>query len=269
MARGDRAAAGRGAKAPGGKATGAKPPRKERRAAARDRRRNRFTQVKQVWQMTRAADRRLPVKVALGALVGAGVAVGVALLLGLLFSALGLSLPVFFLVPVALFGAVLGGLITFGRRAQRGMFEQLRGQPGGALPVLQQMKKWSTHPEPVEGTRRGDLVWRTLSRAGVVLVTEGEPKAVGHLVAKERKRLNRLLGPDVPVHHVAVGEGEDEVPVDQLQKRLRKLPTLLKPPQVTEVDRRLASVARRPPLPGGPVPQGGMPRGARRMMRGR
>ena len=237
-----------------------KPPRKERRAAGRVRRKARFSQIKQVWQLTYSQDRRLPFVVGGGALLALLVFCGVGLLVGL---------PWWFFVPLGLLTAVLVGLILFGRRAQRGMFEQLRGQPGGALPVLQQMKRWTTHPEPVEGTRRGDLVWRTLSRAGVVLVTEGERRAVGHLVAKERKRLNRLLGPDVPVHHVPVGEGEGEVGVDQLQKRLRKLPTLLKGAQVAEVDRRLASVARRPPLPGGPVPGGGMPRGARRMMRGR
>ena len=110
---------------------------------------------------------------------------------------------------------------------------------------------------------RGDA-----DRPGIVLVGEGNPSRTRALLATETKK-HEQVAYGVPVTTVLVGKDQGQVPLENLQKHLEKLPKALQPHQLTEVKQRLKALdAMRPKLP---VPRGPMPtmKGVNRAMRGR
>jgi len=240
------AAAGKAGKA--GKVKGAQG-RAERRTA----RKARFTQLRQAFTMTRAADPRLVPLLAVAFLVPfvllllIGFAVGHPLLLGLLGLAVGL------VVATA----------VFGRRVQRHAFTQVEGQIGAAAAVLQSMRgDWRVTPA-VGFTREQDLVHRVVGRPGIVLVGEGAAGRTRSLLVTEKKRLARFVG-DVPVYDLLVGDGDGQVPLRGLEKHFARLPQNVKPKDVNILDRKLKAMPAGLPVPKGPMPGGAggrVPRG--------
>jgi hypothetical protein len=232
-----------------------KPSRRAARAQRRAARRERWSQIRQAWGLTRRNDpRMLPIVVA--------VAVGVLLL----FVLLGVltSQPVLFSIFGVMF-ALLAGFAVFGRRAQRAAFGQVEGQPGAAVAVVQSMRgMWLVTPV-VAANRNQDVVHRVVGRPGVVLVGEGNPARLGHLIGQEKKRIGRVAA-DTPVYDVVVGNGDGQVPLRKLQNHLMKLPRNLKPAQARAVEDRLKALgSAKPPMPQGPVPRAArIPRGRMR-----
>jgi Domain of unknown function (DUF4191) len=180
---------------------------------------------------------------------------------------IALSNPITFIllgIPMALIPTML----YFSRTAMKAAYQQVEDQPGGAAAVANAMRgNWSVTPG-VAATRNQDLVHRVVGRPGVVLLSEGPPSRVANLLTTEAKRTNRYV-PDVPVHMIQVGAAEGQIPVDQLQKALGKLPNSLTPAEVTEVRRRLDALQSQPlaGMPKGPMPKS--PKAARKGQRPR
>ncbi|MBZ4323652.1 DUF4191 domain-containing protein [Streptomyces huiliensis] len=162
--------------------------------------------------------------------------------------------------------AFLAMAIVFGRRAERAAFGQMEGQPGAAAAVLDNVGRgWTTTPA-VAMNRNQDVVHRSVGKAGIVLVGEGNPNRVKSLLAAEKKRMARIVA-DVPVHDIVVGDGEGQVPLKKLRTTLLKLPRVLPGAQVTTVNDRLRALGdlmSNMPIPKGPLPGKGM-----RMPKGR
>lgn len=189
--------------------------------------------------------------------------------LGLLFSR-----PVFLPVigiPLALMAAML----VMVRRTERAAYRRIEGQPGAAAAALQTLRRgWFKDEQPVaiEAVRPNDptnaaMVFRAVGRPGVVLVTEGPQGRAQRLAESERKRVNRVL-PNVPVHVMRVGSGENEVPVRKLVTKLNRMRPALTKDEVIAVNKRLRALgAARPPVPKGMDPMRARP--DRRGMRGR
>lgn len=219
----------------------------------------RVRQIAQAYRITKQQDKRIG-WVLLAWFLGVGLVVG-------LFAGWLLH-PVFGVVMGVLTG-LLAVLVVFGRRAERAAYAQVEGQAGAAAGALQMLRRgWSVKPA-IGFTKNQDVVHRVVGRPGVVLVGEGQPSRVRHLLAAERKKHARLAG-DVPVYDVVVGEGPDAVPLPKLVKHIRKLPKNIRPAEMTELLQRLRALdAMRPqaPLPKGPMPTSA--KGARRMMQGR
>lgn len=162
-------------------------------------------------------------------------------------------------ITFILIGLPLATLPTtwyFSRVAMRAAYAQVEDQPGGAAAVAQAMRgNWSVTPG-VNATRSQDLVHRAVGRPGVVLISEGPPSRVQHLLTSEAKRTARYV-PDIPIHTIQSGTGEGQVPVDKLQKTLSKLPKSLTPGEVTAVRRRLDALKTQPVagIPKGPIPR--------------
>lgn len=168
---------------------------------------------------------------------------------------------------LGLFGFMLGLLaatIVFGRRAEKAAYAQVEGQPGAAAAALNMLRRGWTVTPGVAANRNQDVVHRAVGRPGVVLVGEGSPTRVGHLLAAEKKKVSRYL-PEVPIYELQAGNEEGQVPLRKVPIRLRKLPRNLKNPQVAEVNRRLKALGTMNlPIPKGPMPKGmRMPRGPR------
>ncbi|GMA89002.1 hypothetical protein GCM10025868_42520 [Angustibacter aerolatus] len=125
-------------------------------------------------------------------------------------------------VPFALLAAV----IVMGRLAERAAYRGIEGQTGAAGAALGALRRgWFRDEQPVavEASRPQDptsaaMVFRAVGRPGVVLVSEGPIGRATKLVESERKRVQRVL-PNVAVHVVRVGTGEDEVPVRKAHRQ--------------------------------------------------
>jgi hypothetical protein len=99
------------------------------------------------------------------------------------------------------------------------------------------------------------MVHRSVGRAGIVLTGEGG-FAVRQMVQDEKRKAERFA-PGVPIIEILVGDGEGQVPLRKLQKRVTKLPKKLSAHQMREVRARLKAVGGMSmPIPKGPMPKG-------------
>lgn len=247
----------------------AKAVRQEERAAKRAKRKNTRDQIWQAFKMQRERDKKL-IPLMILCVLGTGL---LFFLLGLLFNA-----PWFMLVIGLILGAVLA-MFVFSRRLEKSMYDEVGNTPGAAAWTLENMRNtmgivWLTKTA-VAANPQMDTVHRVCGNPGVVLVGEGNAGRLKGLMAKEHKRVDRLLA-GVPIHEVYVGDGEGQTSVRDLQKTLLKLPKNYQKDEVYAFSAKLdamdahARPGNHPGLPGGPLPKGaqsmaGMNRKMRRM----
>ncbi len=248
--------AGRGATV-AGKGAVVKKPRKDRFAQLR--------QIRAVYTQSRSIDPSIT-----WWMIGAFVVTELLLVL------IGLAIghPIYLgIVGIPL--ALLVAAIVMARRAEKAAYRQLEGQAGGggaALGALRRGWYYDQQPVAVEATRPGDvasaaMVFRAIGRPGVVLVCEGPAGRGQRLGESERKRVARVL-PNVPIHVLQVGSGEDEVPVRKLAGKIQRMRPSLTKEEVSAVNKRLKALGvAKPPVPKGIDPSRARP--DRRSTRGR
>lgn len=209
-----------------------------------------FKQFGETYRLAAKHDRLLTLKLIVIIAVVWALLMGVGILI---------NLPYLFLLPGFLFG-VLAATIYFGRRAERAAYLSIEGQPGAAAAVLQAMRGgWFTKPAIVFN-RQQDCVHRVVCRAGVVLVSEGPASRVAAMLDAEERKVSRFAQ-GIAVTCLQSGNEPGQVPLRALQKRLKKLPQVLKPAQVTQLRRKFDAISAAGPAM--PVPKGPMPRSAR------
>ena len=247
----------------------AKAAKKEERAAKRAKSKQTRSQVWQAFKMQKERDKAL-IPIMLGSVLGVGL---LFFLIGLLWGG-----EWFMLVIGLLLGAVLA-MWLFSRRLEKSMYDEVGDTPGAAGWTLENMRNtmgivWLTK-NGVQANTHMDTIHRVVGNPGVVLVGEGNPNRLKPMMAKEHKRVDRLLA-GVPIHEVYAGDGEDQVPVRDLQKHLLKLPKNYKKDEVYSLNAKLEAMdTRKGPgqvagMPGGPMPRqaqnmAGMNRKMRRM----
>jgi hypothetical protein len=160
------------------------------------------------------------------------------------------------LIPLGVLLGVMTAMILFGRFAQQAQYSAIDGQVGAAVAVMQSMRRgnWTVTPA-VNGNRTMDVVHRAVGRPGVVLVGEGVPSRVAVLIAAERKKTERVAH-GVPIHEFQVGNGEGQIPVSKLQRKLTTLRPTLKPTAVSDLNYRLKALQPSMQMPKGPLPKG-------------
>jgi Domain of unknown function (DUF4191) len=206
----------------------------------------RIQQVRMVAGLVHKANPR-----ALPIVIGSGLGVlAVLVVVGLLTATGG------FLIPLGVLLGILVAVFLFGRFAQSSQYSAIEGQPGAAAAVLQSMRgNWSVTPA-IAANRNMDVVHRAVGRPGVVLVGEGSPNRLPGLLAAEKKRVARVAF-DVPIFDFQVGEGQGQVPLRQLQRKIMKLPRDLKGTQVADLNFRLKALPPSLQAPKGPMPTRG------------
>ncbi|KRV46724.1 hypothetical protein AQ490_12735 [Wenjunlia vitaminophila] len=215
----------------------------------------RLKQIRLAYQMTKRVDPKVGLIVA---------AVGIV--------TFGAFLAIGFLIDHPIWAGILGFLlafllmaIIFGRRAEKAAFGQMEGQPGAAAAVLNNIRRggWVVTPA-VAANRHQDVIHRAVGRPGIVLVGEGNPNRVKHLLAGEKKKMSRVVA-DVPVTEIVVGDAEGQVPLRKLQTALLKLPRVMTKNEVRTVNDRLRALGdliSNMPIPKGPMPKNiRMPKG--------
>ncbi|HET9081533.1 MAG TPA: DUF4191 domain-containing protein [Trebonia sp.] len=160
-----------------------------------------------------------------------------------------------FLIPLGVLAGVATATVLFGRFAQQAQYSAIDGQLGAAAAVLQSMRgDWTVTPG-IAGNRTMDVVHRVVGRPGVVLIGEGVPSRVAALLASERKKTERVAH-GVPIHEFQVGNGEGQIPVSKLQRKVTMLPRALKPTAVADLNYRLKALQPTMQMPKGPLPKG-------------
>ena len=189
---------------------------------------------------------------ALPIVIGSGLGVLVVLVV------VGLLTGLVFLIPLGVLLGILVAVFLFGRFAQTAQYAAIEGQPGAAAAVLQSLRgNWTVTPA-IAANRNMDVVHRAVGRPGVVLVGEGSPTRLPSLLAAEKKRVARVAF-DVPIHDFQVGDGEGQIPLRQLQRKIMKLPRDLKGTEVADLNFRLKALPQSLQAPKGPMPRGGRP----------
>lgn len=200
---------------------------------------DRLRQLRDAWSQLRQVDDKAIALILLGATAGLLLGVGLGFLIGIW------AMPVF-----GLMFAVLGALIVFNRRVQKAQYNAIEGQPGAAAAVLNIMRGQFFLTPAVAVNAKQDMVHRVVGRCGIVLVGEGSSQRVKGLLAKERKRLKRVVG-DTTITSIVVGDDDGQVALNKLQGTITKLPRELKKGEVPKLERRLKPLDR-----GAPVPKG-------------
>jgi hypothetical protein len=151
--------------------------------------------------------------------------------------------------------AVLAAMFFFTRIASSAAYASIEGQMGAGASVLMAIRKgWITTPA-VAVTKNQDMVHRSIGRAGIVLTGEGT-QAVRAMLQDEHRKSERFA-PGVPVTEIYVGDGEGQVPLRKLQKKVTKLPKKLSAHQMREVRARFKAIGGMSmPIPKGPMPKG-------------
>ena len=205
----------------------------------------RIQQIRMAAGMVRKANPRALPLVALAGLGTMAILVVVGVVIGMIF-----------LIPLGVLLGLLVAMIIFGRFAQAAQYSAIEGQPGAAAAVLQTMRgNWTVTPA-IAANRNMDVVHRAVGRAGVVLVGEGSPTRLPSLLAAEKKRVARVAY-DIPIYDIQVGDGEGQVPIRRLQRRVMKLPRNLKPGAVSDLNYRLKALPQSLQAPKGPMPRAG------------
>jgi Domain of unknown function (DUF4191) len=245
--------------------TSAKVAARESKAADKQRRKTstdpadmgRFRQIAQAYKVTHEFDPRLPLVLAGAFLLPVVLGVVIGLLTG-------------HVIYAVVMGVLLGVLLAMAllvRRAKGATYRRYAGQTGSAEVALSMLpKQWVSSPV-IAATRQKDVVHRTLGPGGLVLVGEGEPARVRQLLSSEARKHERVAY-GVPVTTLMMGDAPNQVPLDKISDRIRKLPKVLEPNQVTDLKQRLRALDAVRPVVG--MPKGPMPtRASRQATRGR
>ncbi|MDO5644939.1 MAG: DUF4191 domain-containing protein [Dermabacter sp.] len=212
----------------------ASPARGADKAPAAPKKPGRIKQMVEVYKQTQAIDSStLPWMLA--ALIGLTVLFSV--VLWLIFDA-----PVYGAFLGLGFG-ILAAMIILARKAQRAMYSRIEDQQGATLAVMQQIPRgWNVESDPAAfDARSRTMIFRASGRAGIALVAEGSSAAAQRLMSKEVSRMNRMF-PNVPVHAIHVGRGEDEIPLPKLNSFLTRMKSTLTKAEAGEIGRRLRAL---------------------------
>lgn len=216
------------------------------RVAKKTSRKERWTQIRMAFKVTRQRDSRL-----IWWMLITGIPTFAVLFVGLLLASVWW--PVALVLSLVL--AAMVALIVFSRRAQKAAFGEVEGQPGAAAWVLENMRgNWKITPA-VAGNTQLDAVHRVVGRPGVILIGEGAQHRVKSLLSQEKKRVSRVVG-ETPIYDLVVGRDEGQIPLGKLQAHLVKLPSNLTAAQVSAIEKRLAALGgHRMAMPKGPMPK--------------
>ena len=180
---------------------------------------------------------------------------GAALAIIVVLVVIGVVLGQWFLIPIGVLLGLMAAMILFGRFAQQAQYSAIDGQLGAGAAILQNLRgDWNVTPG-VSANRNMDVVHRAVGRPGVVLVGEGNPARLNALLTSERKKTERVAH-GVPIHEFQVGNGEDQIPVSKLQRKITTLPRALKPTAVSDLNYRLRALQPSMQMPKGPLPKG-------------
>ncbi|GAA5151735.1 DUF4191 domain-containing protein [Microbacterium pseudoresistens] len=221
------------------------------RGSAPEKRPGFFSQIKSLFKFTREVYPWLPwLQIAI---LVAGVLVGV--ILGYLIPPLQVWSIILWGITGLMLG-VLAAMILMTQLSTKAMYKKIDGMPGAVGHVLSTSlgRSWQASDTPVGvNPKSQDAVYRAVGRGGIVVVGEGSRGRLTRLIKDEKTRSLRVAQ-GVPVTVLHVGHGDDDTPIDQLAKTIKKLPKAIDKTTMAAVIKRIDSVSQS--LSSLPIPKG-------------
>jgi hypothetical protein len=203
--------------------------------------------IKQIRLVAGMLRERNPRALPLVALAGVGVAAVIIVIgwvVGLIYA----------FIPLAILFGLMAAMLLFGRFATSAQYDAIEGQPGAAAAVLQNLRGGFTTTPAIAANRNMDVVHRTVGKPGVILVGEGSPTRLPSLLAAEKRRISRIAS-QIPIYDFQVGDGEGQIPIRQLNRKIMKLPRNIRGQAVAELNFRLNALPQQLQMPKGPTPR--------------
>jgi len=204
----------------------------------------RIKQIRMVAGIVHKGNRRALPLVALAGVGAAAVVILIGYFIGLIWA----------FIPLGVLAGVLAAMVLFSRFATSAQYAAVEGQPGGAAAIMQSLRGGFTTTPAIAANRNMDVVHRTVGKPGVILVGEGSPTRLPSLLAAEKKRIARIAS-QVPIYDFQVGDGEGQIPIRQLNKKIMKLPRNLRGQDVADLNFRLSMLPQPMQMPKGPLPR--------------
>jgi hypothetical protein len=161
--------------------------------------------------------------------------------------------------------ALASAFFYFTRAANKAAYLSIDNQLGAAASVLMGIRKGVTTDPAVNVDRTQNMVHRSISRAGVILVAESSPEAnssftsLKSLAFDEKKKIERFL-PEVPVTIIFTGNttkvasNPELIHFSKLQKQIKKMDKKLTKAQLRELRSRAKAIGGlNMPIPKGPM----------------
>ncbi|KMY22885.1 protein of unknown function [Actinobaculum suis] len=179
----------------------------------------------------------------LGWVLAASAIVGLAI--GIVLAFVTKSWIAWILIGIML--ALLLPMLILTRAVRNASYQQIEGMPGASSAVIDSLRgRWVKTEEPVRvNARTQDFVFRLVGRPGVVLVAEGPINRARRLVENERRALRRVA-PNAPVEVIYVGNGEGQVPLPKLERKIRRLKKKISNEEVSALAQRLEALKHDP-----------------------
>jgi hypothetical protein len=149
--------------------------------------------------------------------------------------------------------AFLLTLTVLSRRAETAAFMRIAGQPGAVAAVLNATLKrgYSVSEMPVAvDPKSKDAVYRTVGKAGVVLIAEGNSARVRQLIEDEKRKVSRAI-PGITINVIWVNQEPDSTKLHTLTKTIYKLKKTLNRAEISVVNKRLGGLGMNIPIPKG------------------
>jgi hypothetical protein len=149
--------------------------------------------------------------------------------------------------------AVLLALTVLSRRAERAAFMRIAGQPGAVAAVISSTLKrgYSASDMPIAvDPKSKDAVYRTVGKAGVVLIAEGGSARVRQLIEDEKRKVSRAI-PGITTPVIWVNQDPASTQLHSLTKTIYKLKKTLTRAEISLVNKRLAGLGLNIPIPKG------------------
>jgi hypothetical protein len=205
-------------------------------------------QLWQVYKLTAKADKNFVLAGVLAFI--APLAIGTLAIV--LFFTDSLLTIVLWSITTVLFAFLLS-LSVLSRRAERAAFMRIAGQPGAVAAVINSTLKrgYSTSEMPVAvDPKSRDAVYRTVGKAGVVLIAEGSSSRVKQLIEDEKRKVSRAI-PGITIPVVWVNQDPASTQLYALTKTIYKLKKTLTRAEISVVNKRLAGLGLNIPIPKG------------------
>lgn len=205
-------------------------------------------QLWQVYKLTAKADKNFVLAGVLGFI--APLAVGT---LAVILFFRDSALTTFLWSVTTVLTSFLVALTVLSRRAERAAFMRISGQPGAVAAVIGSTLKrgYSSSEMPVAvDPKSRDAVYRTIGKAGVVLIAEGNSARVRQLVEEEKRKVSRAV-PGVTIPLVFVNEDPSSTQLYALTKTIYKLKKTLTRAEISLVNKRLGGLGLKIPIPKG------------------
>jgi hypothetical protein len=162
-------------------------------------------------------------------------------------------LTIFLWSLTTLMFSFLMALTVLSRRAERAAFMRIAGQPGAVAAVINSTLKrgYSVSDMPVAvDPKSKDAVYRTVGKAGVVLIAEGSSSRVRQLIEDEKRKVSRAI-PGVTIPVVWVNQDPASTQLHSLTKTIYTLKKTLPRAEISLVNKRLAGLGMNIPIPKG------------------